>query len=73
MLGKHSVSVDAGYEGKVKGKIGCWFALTEWQKDKKDDKWKPLCVKAFEIDGKKVKEDVWYTLKKGRLVEYKED
>ena len=71
MNGKHSVSVNAGHEGKVKGKIGCWFALTEWYKDT-DNIWKPICVKAFFIDGKKIKEDVWYTLKNKKLIKVKE-
>jgi hypothetical protein len=69
MLGKHSISVSAGHENKIKGKMGCWFALSEWKKD--GDSWKPLCVKAFYIDGKKIKEDVWYMLKNGKLTEVK--
>jgi hypothetical protein len=71
MEGNHSVSVDAGHNGKVKGKIGCWFALTEWVE--KDGIWIPLCVKAGKIDGKKLKEDVWYKLEKGKFVEVKEN
>jgi len=69
MLGNDSVSVSSGHEGKVKGKKGCWFALTEWTYDAETQKTKPLCVKAFFIDGADVKEDVWYTLKNGELIE----
>lgn len=65
MLKDNSISVSAGHNSRVKGKIGCWFALSEWQE--KDNCLTPLCVKAFFIDGKKVKEDVWYTLKNGKL------
>ena len=72
MLGKYSVAVNAAHNGKVKGKIGCWFALTEWSEDK-DRIWKPLSVQSFKIDGKKIKEDVWYTLKSGKLIEVKEN
>ena len=69
MTGLKSISVDAGHNGQVKGKKGCWFALSEWVN--KNGEWEPLCVKAFKIDGKKVKEDVWYTLKNGKLTEVK--
>jgi hypothetical protein len=70
MFGLNSVSVDAGHKGMVKGKIDCWFALTEWKEC--GDHWEPLCVKAFRIDGKKIKEDIWYTLKDGELTEVKD-
>lgn len=33
--------------------------------------WKPVCVKAVKIDGKKIKEDTWYTLKEGKIIEVK--
>lgn len=66
MEGLYSVSVDAGHEGKAKGKIGCWFCLSEWTRDE-DGIWKPICVKAVQIDGKKIKEDTWYTLKGGKF------
>jgi len=69
MIGKNSISVNAGHKGKVKGKIGCWFALSEWKKV--DNNWIPLCVKAFKIDGIKIKEDTWYMLKNGKLTKVK--
>jgi len=68
MLGLDSVSVDAGHNGKAKGKAGCWFCLSEWKQIK--DIWKPLHVEAFFIDGKKIKEDTWYTLKNKKLTEW---
>jgi hypothetical protein len=70
MTGKFSVAVDAGHNGKAKGKIGCWFCLSEWKEDEKET-WKPFHVEAFYIDGKKVKEDTWYTLANKQLVEVK--
>ena len=72
MNGLYSVSVNAGDDGMIKGKIGCWFALTEWFQDT-DKNWKPKCVKATKIDGKKIKEDTWYTLKNGKFVEVKDN
>ncbi len=72
MLGEHSVSVDAGHNGRVKGKEGCWFCLSEWGQDK-DGTWKPVCVKATKIDGEKIKADTWYKLEGGEFVEVEEE
>jgi len=69
MEAEHSVAMVAGHEGRAKGKKGCWFALTEWEKDKDNDQWKPKWIKAAQIDGKKIKEDVWYKLENGKFVE----
>jgi len=71
MMGGDSVSVDAGTDGMAKGKVGCWFCLSEW-KQRNDKTWYPYCVKATKIDGKKIKENTWYTLKNGKFTEVKE-
>ena len=60
--GKNCVMMSAGYAGKAKGKIGSWIVLTEWEQGVPN-------VIARRIDGEEVKEDVWYTLKNGKLVE----
>ena len=60
--GKNCVMMSAGHAGKAKGKIGSWIVLTEWKKDVPN-------VVARRIDGKEVKEDVWYTLKNGKFAE----
>ena len=65
MTGNDSVSVSAGANSIVKGKIGCFFCLTEW----KDGK--PIGIKSGKIDGKRVKEDTWYKLIDGKLQEVK--
>ena len=60
--GKNCVMMSAGHSGKAKGKIGSWIVLTEWKKCEPN-------VVARRIDGKEVKEDVWYTLRNGKFVE----
>ena len=65
--GKDSVAVNAGHNGKVKAKIGCWICLSEW-KQRADKSWYPAYVKAGQIDGKNLKENVWYKLKGGKFV-----
>ena len=66
--GKNSVGMCAGADSKIKGKIGNWITLSEWEW--KNDDYVPVCVKSALIDGKKIKEDTWYQLKNGEFVEY---
>lgn len=66
--GKDSIALAAGYRCKAKGAIGCWIVLAErgrWSGDTYPIKE----VKAFEIDGEKVKADTWYMLVNGQLKE----
>lgn len=71
--GKNSVVMAAGYNSTAKAKIGSWITLTEWKqiydKDKDNLYWIPKCVKAEYVDGKRIKEDVFYKLKNGEFVE----
>ena len=60
--GKNCVMMSAGHAGKAKGKIGSWIVLTEWENGVPN-------VVARRIDGVEVKEDVWYKLENGVLVE----
>ena len=59
--GKNCVMMSAGDGGAAKGKIGSWIVLTEWENGVPN-------VVARRIDGKEVKEDVWYALKDGNFV-----
>ena len=58
-----------GIEGKAKGKKSCWLVLAEWKERK--DGWHIKDVKSVAVDGKKIKEDTFYTLKGGKFVEVK--
>ena len=44
--------------------MGCYLVLTEY-----DDDCHMLCAKMAQVDGKSVKENVWYTLKNGEFME----
>jgi hypothetical protein len=66
--GKESVAVSLGIEGKAKAKIGCFIVLAEWKEDKNSE-WHRTDVQSFLVDGKTVKEDIFYSLKKGKLIE----
>ena len=63
--GKNCVMMSAGDGGKAKGKLGSWIVLTEWKNGVPN-------VVARRIDGVEVKEDVWYKLENGVLVEAQE-
>ena len=65
--GKESIAMSTGAEGKAKGKIGCWLVLAEWQRA--NDGWHIIDVKSFPIDGREIKEDVFYSLKNGKAIE----
>jgi len=65
--GKNSVAAATGVNSTIKGKKGCWITLAEWER--KDGKMVPVCVKSAKIDGKKIKEDVFYKLKGGKFIE----
>ena len=67
MQGERSVAACVGNDGKIKGKLGSWIVLSEWEWV--DDKYTPVCVKAAQIDGEKIKPDVWYRLENGEFVE----
>jgi len=60
--GKDSVGAAIGINNQIKGKVGCWITLSEYDNNK------IKCVKSAKIDGKKIKEDVWYKLKNGKFV-----
>lgn len=66
--GKESIAIVTGCNSKAKGALGCWIVLTE--RGKWDGNTSPIKeVKAFKVDGKKVKPDTWYKLIEGKLVE----
>ena len=65
--GKESFAIATGIEGKAKGKKGCYIALAEWVNTK--DGWKLSCFKTHKVDGKRIKEDVFYKLENGKFVE----
>ena len=70
--GEDAVIMCAGSRSKAKGKKGSWITLTEWVKDEEKGRYVPICVKTERVDGEKIKEDTYYTLKNGEFVEVEE-
>ena len=62
--GKDNIAVANGAHSKARGAMGCYLVLTEYDND-----CHMLCAKMAQVDGKSVKENVWYTLENGEFVE----
>ena len=62
--GENSVGAAIGIGSIIKGKVGCWITLAEYDED-----CKVVCVKSAQIDGEKIKSDTWYKLQGGKFVE----
>lgn len=67
--GKHSVICCAGSGSIVKAKKGSWITLAEWQYNKVECAYIPVCVKTEYADGEKIKADTPYKLVNGRFEE----
>lgn len=69
--GRESVAIVTGKDSMAKGAPGCWIVLTErvgW-----DGTTVPIKeVKAFKVDGEKIKADTFYRLVNGEAVEVKD-
>ena len=64
--GDYSIAAGIGINNIAKGVKGSWLVLAEWEY--KQDRYVPVCVKTVKIDGKKIKENVFYKLTGGKFV-----
>ena len=62
--GDHSVALASGYGGRARGKVGTALFLTERAED-----WTIVAAEAVIVDGAKIKADVYYRLRDGKVVE----
>ena len=65
--GKDSAVAGIGYENRASGAVGSWLTLAEWEY-LGNGKYKLLCVKTEQVDGKRIKAAVLYKLVKGEFV-----
>jgi hypothetical protein len=65
--GDNSIAFTTGIDGRVAGKKGIWLVASEWKET--DGKWHRVRVKTVRVDGKKIKEDTFYKIVKGKWVE----
>ena len=75
----NSVAVAWGPEAMAKGVKGSTLVLAEWERIDndtrywKEEAWDFIGSLMVRVDGEKVKENTWYTLKNGELVEVKDE
>ena len=61
--GEQCLAVAWGKDSRAKGKLGTWLVVTEY------DSGMILNAKLVQVDGLTVKDETWYTLKNGEMVE----
>ena len=66
--GKDSIAIVTGKGSKAKGALGCWIILTE-RGEWNGETFPIIEVKAFKVDGDKIKSDTFYTLVNGKAKE----
>jgi len=67
--GVNAIACAVGRQASAKGTKGCWLVIAEWQEANRAEDIKPIGIVAVQVDGKKVKENVFYKVKGGKLVE----
>ena len=76
---KNSVAVAWGPEAMAKGVKGSTLVLAEWKRIDndawywKEETWDFIGSLMVRVDGEKVKENTWYTLKNGELMEVEDE
>ena len=73
----NSCAIAWGPESKASGVIGSHLVLAEWQSNGgmywKEDTWTFKGATMVTVDGENIKENTWYGLKNGKVIEIKED
>ena len=68
-----SIAVAWGYHGRAKGVFGSHLVFAEWEGDENNyctqDKWSLKGAKMVRVDGTEIKENTWYTMLDGEIVE----
>ena len=64
--GKQCIAVAFGEQGRARGKIGNWIVVAEYGSDREI-----IEPKIAVVDGENIKQDTWYTMKNGEVVELK--
>ena len=72
-----SIAIAWGYKGQVSGVKGSFLVLADWEGDEseywKPDSWKLKGAKMVRVDGEHIKENTWYTMRNGKIVEVTEN
>ena len=70
-----SIAVAWGYKGKAKGVIGSYLVLADWEGNENEywtqEEWNLKGAKMIRVDGVNIKENTYYTMLNGEVVETK--
>ena len=70
---KDAVAVAWGYKSRAKGVKGSHLVFADWEGDEekywKPDTWTLKGAKMVQVDGEKIKENTWYTMENGEVIE----
>ena len=70
-----SIAVAWGYKGKAKGVIGSYLVLADWEGNENEywtqGEWNLKGAKMIRVDGVNIKENTYYTMLNGEVVETK--
>ncbi len=70
---KDSIAVAWGYKSKAKGVLGSYLVFADWEGNENkywiQNEWELKGAKMVRVDGEYIKEDTWYTMNNGELVE----
>lgn len=74
---KESIAVAWGYKSKAKGVLGSYLVFADWEGDEneywKPDTWTLKGAKMVQVDNDKIKEDTWYKIENGEIIEEREE
>ena len=72
-----SIAVAWGYHGRARGVKGAYLVLADWEGNDNNyweqGEWKLKGAKMVRVDGNKIKENTWYTMVCGEVVEVEEE
>ena len=74
---QNSCAIAWGPESKASGVIGSHLVLAEWESNGeiywREDTWTFKGATMIRVDGENIKENTWYGLRNGKVIEIKED
>ena len=72
-----SIAVAWGYHGRARGVKGSYLVLADWEGDENNywmqEEWNLKSAKMVRVDGETIKENTWYTMVNGEIVEVKDE
>ena len=76
MKDSESIAVAWGYHGRARGVKGSFLVFADWEGNEEkyytQTEWSLKGAKMVRVDGEKIKENIWYTMKNDEIVEVQE-